>query len=161
MRSLESLSQLVNYEHTNEKGEVVGYFNNKAVVALDIIFNLHKDALEQKQDGPATLVDDALCKGKPRKLTVVTPAGTPSQDSNAPAYVLQWIDADLPDHFSKPVRPLLWPLTGGEEQRQSMRDRRKEHAYKTPFEAMTLFVPTRVHLLFDCMLVPHYVVFHV
>ena len=157
-KSLESLSQLVYYERTNDKGEVVGYFNNEAAIALDIIFNLHKDALEN--DFTAATDDDdaadALGQGKPRKVA----ASTPSPNSNAPAYELQWIDAD-PAEFSKPVRKLLWPLTGGEEQRQSMHQRRQDHFVKTPFGVMVMFVPARVHLLFDCMLVPHCDVFHV
>ena len=158
MTSLDSLSELISDEHKNDKGDVVGYFNNEAAAALDIIFNLDRRALEM-QDATATSAEDAFGQdetelkndkgevvGHSRSFPVDPPAGTTSSDSEPSPYKYQLID-NVPDKFKgKSVRELRWPLTGGEAQRQSMRDRRQEHAIKTPFEALIMFVPARVHL---------------
>jgi hypothetical protein len=161
MASLDSLSQLASHAHTNDKGKVVGYFNNEAAAALDIIFNLDRCALEDDAaEATATSAEDAFGQGeterkndKGKVVRNFPVAGTTSPDSEPPAYDLQSIE-NVPDEFkSKSVRNLRWPLTGGEAQRQSMRDRRKDHFVKTPFEALTMFVLACVHLSFDCMLV--------
>ena len=162
MTSLDSLSQLVSDEHKNDKGDVVGYFNNEAAAALDIIFNLDRRALEMKDDAgvaTATSAEDAFGQGDTelkndkgevvghsRRFPVDPPAGTISSDSEPSPYKYQLID-NVPDKFKgKSVRELRWPLTGGEAQRRGMRDRRQEHDIKTPFEALIMFVPARVHL---------------
>jgi hypothetical protein len=168
MTSLDSLSELAAHEHKNGKGEVVGYFNNEAAAALDLIFNLDRRALEMPDDAAmatATLAEDAFGQGetehKNAKGEVVghfsefPVAGTTLPDSEPPvppAYELQSIE-NVPDKFRKSVRNLRWPLAGGEARRQSMRDRREDHFVKTPFEALMMYVPACVHLLFDCMLI--------
>ena len=161
MTSLDSLSELVSDEHKNDKGDVVGYFNNEAAAALDLIFNLDRNALEMPDEGigTATSSEDAFGQGETelkngkgevvghyRRFPVDPPAGTISSDSEPSSYEYQLIE-NVPDKFKgKSVRELRWPLTGGEAQRRSMRDRRQEHDIKTPFEALMMLVPARVHL---------------